>query len=311
MRASIDIGTNTVLLLVAKVSDGELKVVNEQQRVPRLGEGVDKERNLSEKAIRRVIDALIYFRKVLKENYPSVKTIKVTATSAVRDANNRNEFIKQVKQEAGFEVSVLNGYEEAQFTFWGSQSVLTVEKPIAVIDIGGGSTEIAVGSPAEGLTDRHSFNMGCVRFTERYLFANPPNRNQIEDCRTEIKNVLINRPFSFAEGTKLVGVAGTVTSLVYMELGLRSYNAEALNEYQLEVATLRKWIAYIQQQNSSELIDEYPEVMKGRADIFLAGLLILEQTMELYNFDRLLVSTGGIRHGAILKSMENKKGRPE
>ncbi|NGP87929.1 Ppx/GppA phosphatase family protein [Fodinibius halophilus] len=304
MRASIDIGTNTALLLVAKVSDGELEVLYEEQCIPRLGEGVDKERNLSDKAIKRVTEALTYFKQILSTDFPEVTELTVTATSAVRDANNKEQFIEHIRKETGLSIQVLSGYEEAQYTFWGAQSVLPVAKPLAVVDIGGGSTELAVGSQSEGLIDRHSFDMGCVRFTERFLTNDPPSLQQIEECRAEIKETLSHRSFNFIKEPILVGVAGTVTSLAYMELELPSYDRSALNGCQIEIGVLQKWIAYIRQQSSSRLVEEYLEVMKGRADIFLAGLLILEQVMEVNNFEALVVSIGGIRHGAILKSMK-------
>lgn len=301
MYASIDIGTNTVLLLIAENSALGLHVIHEEQRVPRLGKGVDRDRNLSDEAISRVIQALIEYRTLIRKSYPGVKNIMVTATSAVRDAGNRQNFINRVKEETGFTIKLLNGAEEARFTFGGALSVLPVNSnPTAVVDIGGGSTEVAWGTNGK-LFDRYSFDMGSVRFTERYLADDPPSPEQVNRCRQAIDELLEENMFSFPSDTIPVGVAGTATSLAYICLDHDTYNSSTINNTTIKLSELKSRIKNIQSIKSGELITEYPEVMKGRADIFLAGLLILERIMITYGFDQLIISTGGIRHGAILE----------
>jgi exopolyphosphatase/guanosine-5'-triphosphate,3'-diphosphate pyrophosphatase len=301
VKASIDIGTNTALLLIAQQSENRLKVVHEEQRLPRLGQGVDKQGNLSEMAIGRVVTALKDFKAIIANHYPAVSKTVVTATSAVRDAENREDFVNEIYRETGLLVQILSGLEEAQYTFYGAQSVLPVSSiPVAVVDIGGGSTEIAYGSAPDGLIARHSFDMGCVRFTERYFDGQPPDVPEIEKCGNSIDRMLDKKNFSFDQETILIGVAGTVTSLAYMQLGCKSYSSSRLNGQIITQEILRKWINYVQKKTAVELIKKYPEVMEGRADIFLAGLLILEAIMDTYGFEKLTVSTGGIRHGALL-----------
>lgn len=299
MKASIDIGTNTTLLLIAAKDGQSLDIIEEQQRVPRLGTGVDNSKELSRGAMQRVIESLKEFLKIVNTNYPEVDDIFVTATSAVRDANNKGVFIDLVEQETGLQIQVLSGVEEAEYTFLGAKSVLdNVDGQQMVIDIGGGSTEIAYGE--DQLQDRYSYDIGCVRFTERFLKNDPPAEWQIQQCRDEIKKVLSEYEFDIADQTTLVGVAGTVTSLAFIDLGLSSYDAELLSGHIMTKEGLKEYIKKFSGHTSNRIEQEYPAVMKGRADIFVAGLIILDAFMDEYNFDQLITSTGGIRHGTIL-----------
>ncbi len=301
MYASIDIGTNTVLLLIAEMSHTGLNVIHEEQHIPRLGRGVDRDRNLSDEAINRVTEVLNEYKIVIEKEYPGTKEVMVTATSAVRDAGNRQYFIGRVKEETGFTITLLSGVEEARFTFGGAQRVLPFNStPSAVVDIGGGSTEIAWGKDG-ALLERYSFDMGSVRFTERYLQDDSPSQDQINRCRLAIDELIGENKFSFPPDTILIGVAGTATSLAYIHLDRETYKSSTINNTIIKLPELKRWIEYIQTIKAVELVKKYPAVMKGRADIFLAGLLILEQIMVTYGFDELIVSTGGIRHGAILE----------
>lgn len=301
MKSAIDIGTNTVLLLVAEAGeDRRLKVIYEDQRVPRLGMGVDRSCNLISESVNRVVRSLNEYKQILSRRYPEAEQPVVTATSAVRDAGNREEFISKVFRKTGYKVQVLSGKEEAEYTFLGALSTLNrVSGPVAVLDIGGGSTEVSIGEVGQ-LYDRHSFDMGCVRFTERYLKGDPPSEVQIQRCRDRIKNEFRSRTFNLPGAVTLVGVAGTVTSLAFMEAGKSGpYNADDLNGTSLSMSQIQAWIGKIKSRPASWLLEHYTKVMEGRADIFLAGLLILEAFMKQYKMNKLLVSTGGIRYGTL------------
>ncbi|NGP76499.1 Ppx/GppA family phosphatase [Balneolaceae bacterium YR4-1] len=302
MHAAIDIGTNTVLLLVAKKNGEILTPVREEQRIPRLGNGVDASGNLSDASMKRVLDALQEYNEIISSDYPQIQSPVVTATSAVRDAANRSYFIDKVREETGFEIRLLSGIEEAEYTFAGALSMLPKIDEAVVIDIGGGSTEIAHGMKGV-VRESHSFDMGSVRFTERFIGSDPPEESQIRNCREEIRKILHNRPFKFQKEDvqpALVGVAGTVTSLAFMDSGLSQYDSEQINDYTLSTENISYWVDKISKNTVRSLEETYPVVMKGRAEIILAGLLILDEFMTLYNFPELVVSTGGIRHGAIL-----------
>ncbi|MCW9708254.1 Ppx/GppA phosphatase family protein [Fodinibius salsisoli] len=304
MKASIDIGTNTVLLLVAERRYRSLHVLEEQQRIPRLGRGVDKNKNLSKEAMNRVIHVLEEYKKLLAQQYPSILIPIVVATSAVRDANNRSAFLEKVKAEIGLTVQLLSGREEAEYTFKGAQSMLPKQystKPLLALDIGGGSTEMALGKGHE-ILDRYSFDMGCVRFTERFLGEPKATADQVGDCQEAVQKMLATYSFDITEETELVGVSGTVTSLAYMDQELEEYRNDKIDGYGLTLQTINQYIEWISDMSSDELLHRYPVVMEGRADIYLAGLLILKGIMDRYGFNIITASTGGIQHGAIIEA---------
>ena len=305
MKAAIDIGTNTVLLLVAEEDNGELNILHEEQRMPRLGKDVDADKTLALESIDRVIKALIEYKSLLKSNYPDVSEILVTATSAVRDATNKTEFIDKVKEETGFDVLLLSGEEEARFTYNGALTVFDekVKGDVFVLDIGGGSTEIALGRDGK-LIDTHSFDMGCVRFTERFLKQDPPFQEQIQECREAIKNMLDSRKFKPKRKAKAVGVAGTLTSFAAIDLQIDEYDPEHMNGHLIVHEKLKKGIEIFSLHTHQQLLELSPKVLKGREDIFLAGLLILEGFLNYFNLEDIRVSTGGIRHGALLNESQ-------
>jgi exopolyphosphatase/guanosine-5'-triphosphate,3'-diphosphate pyrophosphatase len=304
MKASIDIGTNTALLLVARVEANNVEAIHEEQRIPRLGTNVDGSKQLSRDAMARVVDVLNDYQDLITSCFPSViESIKVTATSAVRDAENRDEFVSRVYSETGLHVDVLSGSEEARCTYLGALSMLSDVPKFqqVVIDIGGGSTEVAVGNDGT-LQDRYSYDMGCVRFTERFLHEDPPMPSGIDNCRRAIRRSLQEYEFEMSDNAFLTGVAGTVTSLAFIDKALSSYDSNKLADHILTQDTIRHYIDKTQRWTSAELIQKYPAVMEGRADIFLAGLLILDEFMARYDFSELIVSTGGIRHGVLVGS---------
>lgn len=301
MKASIDIGTNTVLLLVGTTETNRVQVLEEQQRIPRLGTDVDQSGILSSDSIDRVISVLRDFKGLVEQKYPAIDNIFVTATSAVRDAKNRRDLIEAVKENTGLQVHVLSGLEEAEFTFAGALSMLddneSIEKNV-IVDIGGGSTEIAHGK--REIEDRYSFDMGCVRFTERFLSDDPPTQDQIKKCRKAVNEVFEEHHFNFKKHSFLIGVGGTVTSLAYMQKQMDQYDSRQLSGHIITRDAMQKVIQKLKMNSSTILFKEYPTVMEGRADIFLAGLLILDEFMSTYNFNELATSTGGIRHGTLL-----------
>lgn len=307
MRAAIDIGSNTVLLLIATVEDNHVKVIHEEQRIPRLGQGVDENRMLSESSIQRVIDALKEYKSIINEDFPGTEDVIVTATSAVRDAQNRDEFLAKVFLEVGFEVQLLSGEEEAQWTFVGALSVMDVDEDqtFYVVDIGGGSTEVAMGRKGKVL-DYHSFDMGCVRFKERFLKQNPPFQGEIRQCIEEIKKLLSKKKFKAPKNIQAIGVAGTATSLAAIDLQLDVFENEKLNGHVIKEEKLSKGIEIFSLHTYDQLLELSPNLLKGREDIFLAGLLILDGFMKFKGVDEIKVSTGGIRHGALLMTKKDE-----
>lgn len=305
IRASIDIGTNTVLLLVADTSQGGLTTLYEEQQIPRLGKGVDLKKTLSMESMQRVIDALVHYKGILHSRFPEIESPVITATSAVRDASNRDEFIKLVKESTSWEVRLLSGAEEAEWTYAGALSAFQFrsDEHYMVIDIGGGSTELALGKGSV-LKNRHSFDMGSVRFTERYLQGNPPSTEQTKLAEKAINEMYANFPGEITSSNlRAIGVAGTVTSIAYIKEKLQQYDASKINAVELSLDDIESVFVEFAQSSSEEMIEKYPVVMKGRADIFFAGIMILKGFMEVFGFKKLTVSVGGIRHGTLIKTL--------
>ncbi|MFN1833776.1 Ppx/GppA family phosphatase [Balneola sp. MJW-20] len=303
MRAAIDIGTNTVLLLIAETRKNKFRVVEEKQHIPRLGKGVDKDKKISDEAADRVIHALKDYHDYLDSEFPQLKNIVVTATSAVRDATNKKSFLEAIKKETGLDVRILSGPEEAEWTAAGALSTLNGKASVRslIIDIGGGSTEV-VRMRKDAVIDSHSFDMGSVRFTERFLKSDPPTPDQISKCREAIRKYFLKRPFEDTSGHSGIGVAGTCTSLAAILNETDKYDPVAVNGAKFTLRQLQGVIHRFAKLTSGEIESLFPTILKGRADIILAGLLILEGFMIHFKLKDLLVSTGGIRHGAILKT---------
>lgn len=303
IRAAIDIGTNTVLLLVAEVKGSALTPLLEMQAIPRLGRQVDESGNLGESGISNVISVIRRYKEAIRSGFGDVPVI-VTATSAVRDAANRDDFIRSVKGETGYSVRILSGPEEAEWTFSGALAPLDLspDQEILVVDIGGGSTELAAGKSG-ALKQYVSIDMGSVRFTERYLKNDPPSSSDITECRQAIRDKLDKDGFRVPPATRLAGVAGTVTTLAALCYGLTDLRAIQASQFSIGAGQLKKIIADIIPLKSSTILEMNPGILKGREDVILAGLLILEGVMDHYGFSDLIVSTGGIRHGALLKAM--------
>jgi len=301
LKASIDIGTNSVLLLVANIRDGGIEVLEEKQAVPRLGKGVDADKNLHPDSCDRVVEVLKKYKAHLEENYPqAANDVVVTATSAVRDSSNREEFLNQIYQETGWRVQLLTGEEEAQTTYTGAISVLKDQNEnFVVLDIGGGSTEIALGKQLQ-LSSGISVDMGSVRFSERYLKSDPPKKEELKTLRIEVNSLLKTKSFNLKK-YRLVGVAGTVTSIAAIELGLDEYNASRINGYLLKKKSVEEFIDEFSKITSDEIEQKYSPFLTGRGDVITGGLIILHEFMNHFNFDELIVSTGGIRHGILTK----------
>ena len=299
--ASIDIGTNSVLLLIAEQTELGLQVHEEVQRLPRLGAMVDSNGVLARQSIDRVLEVLTEYAEIIQTYGDGLlKKTRVTATSAVRDAANKNEFLSLVKEIVGFEIQILSGEEEAKYTYLGAISQTKVESnSILVVDIGGGSTELAMGDSSQWLRGI-SVDMGCVRFNERYLVHNPPYQEEIGECRRSIEALLESTKLRFPPNIQVVTVSGTATSLAAIDQQLFPYQLSRINNYRLNTDKLAKSIEIFSLHTYEQLIELHPEVMQGRADVFLAGLLILEGVLRFASVEEFIVSSGGIRHGILL-----------
>jgi exopolyphosphatase / guanosine-5'-triphosphate,3'-diphosphate pyrophosphatase len=295
--ASIDIGTNTALLLVGSLSpDGRLEVLHDSVQAPRLGQGVDASRHLTRAAIVRVLRVLTEYRSIINGYQPA--RIIVTATSAVRDARNRKEFIDQVREATGFDVRVLSGEEEAAWTFAGTVSGSSQPDPSLVVDIGGGSTELSIGTGSRP-SFHTSLDIGAVRLTERFFKTSPPASAEIGAAEMEISARLAAVPGELPPRCIAYGVAGTPTSLAAFLAGLRTFDRSVVDGYELSRHAVEGVFRKLSRLSPSE-IRALGETFAGREDVITAGTLILMKVMDHFGLDRIRVSVRGLRYGALL-----------
>ena len=298
--AGIDIGTLTCRLLIADLpADNRLNELCSERRILRLGEGVDQSKRLKHVAVDRVIQCLKEWRAII-ERYRVDAQVAV-ATSAVRDAADKQEFLNRVRSEAGFEVEILSGEEEARRTMLGIRSGLPGDmKDVLALDIGGGSTEFILTQQGRPLVVR-SIDIGVVRLSERLLHHDPPTRHEIDEARDWIRRettvVLATMPRT--TGLTFVGTAGTITSLAAMALQLPAYDAARIHNYRLLSTTIADLEQQLLSRNQAARIG-LPGLEKNREDVIAAGAIILRTVMEMLGEKECLVSDVGLREGVLL-----------
>ena len=299
--AAIDVGTNTVLLLLAETGpEGALRPILHEQRFPRLGKGVDSGGHLAAEAMGRALEVLEEYRRLLAPHRPD--RVVLCGTSAVRDARNHAEFVDRVARETGFSLEILSGDDEAYWTHRGALSNVPLTGRATVVDIGGGSTEITIGT-AGAAESAISLQIGSVRLTERCLHHDPPTDTELEGAITEVEDALATaRGFSFA-GSTLVGVAGTATSLARLARGDAAFDPEA-HPYRMPSAVVKHLFRSLRSMPSAT-IRTLSAAMEGRADIITAGALILREVMAHLGFNEVVVTERGLRHGLVLREAEN------
>jgi exopolyphosphatase / guanosine-5'-triphosphate,3'-diphosphate pyrophosphatase len=287
--AAVDLGTNTTRLLVADVVDARIDEVHRETRITRLGEGVDARGRLLPVPVARVRNALTDYRRTL-ERLGAERTLAV-ATSAVRDAENGEAFLGEVEWSYGFATKLLTGDEEAELTRRGVDP-----KPGSlVVDIGGGSTELIVD-------DFHtSLDIGSVRYTERFIHADPPDAQELEKCARAVHAILEDRVRINAENA--IGVAGTVTTLAALDLELEHYDRARVHGHRLTTADARAQLARLAAlplQDRRQL----PAVEPERAPVIVAGAVILVSILEHFGLEAIEVSERDILDGIALAAAE-------
>lgn len=299
--ASIDLGTNTALLLIARVEKDKVIPLHNAQIILRLGRNIDASGLIQKEVFDKVLNAIIEF-KTIAENFNVDKIIAI-GTSALRDAKNGDQLIEFIYQKTGIKIRVISGEEEARLTYFGAVSGLDhkiLNSKITVIDIGGGSTEIINGLGFE-IKNLASLNIGTVRITEKFFKHFPPLEEEIKYARDFINNEFekINDKFDFADST-LVGVAATVTTIAAYDLRLETYDGEKVNMHEMRFETIDEIYNKFKKLSIDE-IKKIPQISKGREDVIFAGILILRDFMKKFKFDRIIASDRGVRYGAILE----------
>jgi exopolyphosphatase / guanosine-5'-triphosphate,3'-diphosphate pyrophosphatase len=311
--ATIDIGTNSVLLLVAERRDGAIVPVLERATITRLGRGVDRSREFDPAAVEATLACLAGYATEIAG--AGVARLDVVGTSAMRDARGGEDFRARAAALLGQEPRVISGEEEAELTFAGALSGLTIEGPALVFDLGGGSTELirgAVQSGAATLARAVSIDVGSVRLTERCLLSDPPRPEEIAEVRRTARAELdaalsaIGALVAPEPAAQLVGVAGTVTTLAAYALGVAPYDAARIHGARLTaelVSRSSRELAALTLAQRRAL----PSIEPKRADVIVAGALVTEEILAWARpFTRgdLLVSDRGVRWGLAARLLE-------
>jgi exopolyphosphatase / guanosine-5'-triphosphate,3'-diphosphate pyrophosphatase len=296
---AIDVGTNSTRLLVAdaQARGAPLATLERRMTITRLGQGVNATRRLHADAVDRTLEVLREYRQVL--DGLGVDGVRATATSAVRDATNREDFLVPAEEILGTAPDVLTGEEEGRLTFLGATTDVADPGPYLVVDIGGGSTEFVVGSvEPEGLM---SVDVGCVRLTEAYLHSDPPAPEELSQAISVVALHLadVDRLLpAAAEAKTLIGVAGTVTTVAAVELGLPAYDSEALHHFRLTHAAAEDVFRTLATE-PAEARRHNPGLEPARVDVIVGGAAVLVAVMRHFGFEEMLVSEADILDGLI------------
>jgi exopolyphosphatase / guanosine-5'-triphosphate,3'-diphosphate pyrophosphatase len=287
--AAVDVGTNSVRLLVL---DAAGQRVTRRMTITRLGYGVDRTGHLDDDALARTLDTIAGYHDVWREH--GVEHVRIAATSAVRDASDRDRFFDGVRDITGVDAEVITGDEEARTAYLGASRGVDVARPLTVLDIGGGSTELIVGTAEDTVGGAVSLQLGCVRLTERVLTGDPPGPDAMAAASHEIAarldeadDVLGDR--RVGDTATLVGVAGTITTLAALHLGLDRYDEDAIHATSVPAAAVRAWSDRLLAMTSAERAG-LGAIQAGREDVIAAGVLIVRHVVERYGFDAIVAS---------------------
>jgi exopolyphosphatase/guanosine-5'-triphosphate,3'-diphosphate pyrophosphatase len=293
--AAIDCGTNSTRLLV---HDGT-RTLERLMRITRLGERVGETKRLQPAAIERTIAVLREYRDVMDRH--GVTRVRVSATSAARDASNRDELFDQAEAVVGARPELLSGLDEGRLSFLGATAELDASLgPFLVVDIGGGSTEFAYGSSECEFAQ--SVDMGCVRLTEQFLEHDPPRPEELvaalSVAEAHVDGVLRDHP-AIAEAKTFVGLAGTVSTAAAVEIGLAEYDRDRIHHFVLTRAAVEDVFRTLATESRAERIHN-PGLEEARADVIVGGMCILVELMRRLDLDQCLVSESDILDGLVM-----------
>ena len=299
---AVDIGTNSVRLLVADLESGpagRLSTVDRRMQITRLGEGVDAARLLAPAAIARTMTVLTEYGATMREL--GVERVRATATSAARDAANRDELFTAASDALGVTPELLSGLEEAHLSFCGSTAALRAEPtPYLVIDIGGGSTEFILGPPADSDTPQGliSIDVGCVRMTEQFLQSDPPRPEELSDAVSVVRDHLADVEQALPhirEARTAIGLAGTITTVAAVEQGV-PYSRDAVHHFRLTRVAAEDVFRTLALESLAERRHN-PGLEAGRVGTIVGGCVVLVAVMRSFGLPELLVSEDDILDG--------------
>ncbi|MFM1786074.1 MAG: hypothetical protein RL228_24 [Actinomycetota bacterium] len=295
--AAIDCGTNSIRLLISRIDEnGNLTEITRRMIIVRLGEGVDATGRFSDAALARVFAACDEYSELIKTH--EVQALRFIATSASRDVSNREEFARGVKARLGCDLEVISGETEAELSFAGATFALAKNfpGPYLVLDIGGGSTEFVLGSDKPDFAK--SVNIGCVRMTERHLNQDPPTEASIAAAVLDIEDAISQAAevVPLEKAVTVIGLAGSVTTVAAMALGLDKYDRDAIHGSVISAQSIHrtseKFLAMTREQRAA-----LPYMHPGRVDVIGAGALVLDRIVKRLNVDSIVVSEQDILDG--------------
>jgi exopolyphosphatase/guanosine-5'-triphosphate,3'-diphosphate pyrophosphatase len=286
--ASVDLGTNSTRLLVADIDNGHVREIARRLEITRLGEGVDTRRRLLPLPIARVRNTLSEFRRELEE-LGAERTLAV-GTSAVRDAENGEAFLGEIEWSYGFATRLLSGHDEALLMFRGVTAGRSIEDGTLILDVGGGSTELVLGGPA-GVSFHTSLELGCVRLAERF-------QDDLRACADHVREHLPH-----LAPRQAIGVAGTVTQLAALDLGIVAYDPDRVHGHLLTRAAVQEQLERLAALPLEER-RRVPGLHPDRAPVIVAGAVIVREVLDRYELDGLEASERDLLHGAALAAAE-------
>jgi exopolyphosphatase/guanosine-5'-triphosphate,3'-diphosphate pyrophosphatase len=300
--ASVDLGTNSTRVLVGRPTGAGLDILDRRNTITRLGQGVGASGRLAPEAVERTLDCLRGYREILDRH--GVERVRVAATSASRDAANRDEFFDAVEALIGTRPELLNGDEEGRLSFRGATAELDpASGPFLVVDIGGGSTEFIVGTDrVEGVM---SVDIGCVRLTEKFLHHDPPQPEELSACISLTDAYLddVVREIPAAEARTLVGLAGTVTTVAAVEIGLETYDRDRIHHFHLTREAAEDVFRTLATESRADRVHN-PGLEEARADVIVGGCCVLVALFRRLGFDEMIVSEADILDGLALSLLD-------
>ncbi|MGP0005168.1 MAG: exopolyphosphatase [Acidimicrobiales bacterium] len=303
--AAVDCGTNSTRLLIAG-EDGT--AMDRRMRITRLGEGVDLSGQLQPAAIRRTLDVLDEYKRAISAC--GVRRTRAVATSAIRDAVNARSFLDPAALAIGAELTVLTGPEEGRLSYRGATSELSPDEGrYLVVDVGGGSTELVTGL-ADGSIQALSLDVGCVRVTERFLVSDPPTLGQLAEARAFVSRLMEgardNHP-AFTDAKKLVGLAGSVSALTMLSLGLETYDRAAVHHARLRRTEVWRLLGELGIETVGQRRARVG-MEHDRADVIVGGTIVLLSALDVFGFDELIVSESDILDGVVRELLNGRTG---
>jgi exopolyphosphatase/guanosine-5'-triphosphate,3'-diphosphate pyrophosphatase len=306
--AFIDIGTNTILCLIAEIkNDGSFDVFDDLAEITRLGQGVHQTGRISPEGEERSLKVLQRYLERCKRL--NVEKIIAVGTSALRDARNSAEVRARFEVQLGLDVRVISGDEEAEYAFLAVQQGLPLNRrELLVVDVGGGSTEFVRGNAA-GVVEAISIGVGSVRLTEQFLRSDPVQTEECEKMVIAIEKELTRLPNQWLKDDSiltLVGIAGTFTTLSAVEKKLVCYTHGEVHGSRLTLSEVRRQVALFQGKTIMER-KAIPGLEPNRADVILAGACLIERIMTLFHSERVIVSDHGVRYGLLHECLKHRK----